>query len=200
MTDKNTTQRDESSIKNLSISDLRKWAELMGIAAQRDWTVTDFVRAIKEVQDAARYTQQSSTSDLEPGYAYVIVHKDPTPGHSNSAIPLGLNGRMFNVPRGIKVAIPIEYVGVLADAKSTITVQKREPDRSNPQGLVVEETIQSYPFQVLEVRPHTNSSKFESQVDHRRAYTERRMAFRDALGKWPTAGELFEWEKNKQHN
>lgn len=200
MTDMTKPQKDEAAdISELSISDLRKWAKLMGINAQRDWTATDFVRAIKAQQEAARYMQTSSGSEIAPGHARVLVHKDPTPGHSNSAIPLGLNGRLLFVPRGVEFTMPIEYVGVLADAKCTITVQKKEPDRDNPQGVVVDEVMQSYPFQVLEVRPHTEASQFKrANYDNRAETYKRRVAFRDAIGKWPTTGELIDWEKNNR--
>lgn len=200
MTDINKPHKDEAAdISDLSLADLRKWAKLMGINAQRDWTVADFVRAIKAQQEASKYLQTSSGSNLEPGHARVLIHKDPTPGHSNSPIPLGLNGRQVFAPRGVEITLPIEYVGVLADAKTTITVQKKEPDRDNPQGVVVEETIQSYPFQVIEVKPHTAESQFKRVgYDNRLETYKRRAAFRDAIGKWPTTAELIDWEKNNR--
>ena len=65
MTDINKPHKDEAAdISDLSLADLRKWAKLMGINAQRDWTVADFVRAIKAQQEASRYLQTSSGSNL----------------------------------------------------------------------------------------------------------------------------------------
>ena len=202
MTDKNLTQVDESAddtLRNLSIGDLRKYAKLMSITAQRDWTAEDYIRAIKAQQEAAKYTSQlSSDSTLAPGYARVLIHKDPTPGHANSHVPLSLNGRTFLVPRGTPQTVPIEYVGVLADARSYITTQKKEPSREQTQGEVVEELIQSYPFQVLEMRPHTDGSAFVSRNDQRAARYAKRAAFRDIFAKWPTDAELQKWESEKR--
>lgn len=120
MSNDKTTQVDESGsndFSDLDISDLRKYCKLFGISAQRDWNKDDFVRAIQAKQLAAKYTQmaqesassdsQSKKSTLQPGQALILIHRDPTPGHTNSAVPVGLNGRMFLAPRGVECIMPI---------------------------------------------------------------------------------------------
>lgn len=199
MTNTKSTQTDESgdTLADVSIADLRRYAKMMGITAQRDWDTADYIAAIKAQTEAAKYTRAygATESTLKPGHARLTIFRDPTPGHSNSALPLGLNGRIFLAPRGVEITMPLEYVAVLADAKATYMKQKREPSANAPEGEVVEETLQSYPFQAHEIRPHENGSQFSSQFDQRGAFYRRRLAFLEAIGKWPTTGELLTYEK-----
>lgn len=205
MTDIQTTHsdesRDEDGLLDLDIAELRQTAKLLAISAQRDWKKEDFVKAISRKLEAARLAESigsmstGSESKLAPGTARILIHRDPTPGHANSNIQLGLNGRFLNVPRGVEVVVPLEYVNVLADAKQVVMRQVRAPNELNPDGEIEYREVQSYPFQVIEMRPHTKNSRFQSNLDQRGAYYTRREAFRNAHGKWPTAGELQEWEK-----
>lgn len=208
MSDIDTTQMDESGeyvFDSLDIAELRKYSKLFGIAAQRDWKKEDFVRAIKNKQQAAKLNDLAdnpsstegspSASGLKPGEARILIHRDPTPGAANGPVQVGLNGRIFHFPRGIAVTVPLEYVGVLADAKETRIRQSESPSLQNPAGVVVEEEIQSYPFQVLEINPRRPGDKFYNNVDQRAAVAARKDAFRAVYNKWPTSGELMEFER-----
>lgn len=204
MSENTMTQKDESedTLDSLGMSELRMYAKLMGISARRDWDKNDFITAIKLKQSAAALysaaEDEKDQDDLPPGHAKILIMRDPTPGHNNSSIPLGLNGRMFIAPRGVEFVIPLEYIGVLADAKSSILRQVEAPSLHKPEGVVKEEEIYSYPFQVLRVRPHTKDSAFKSQLDQRGAHYARKKKFYDAIGKWPTVGELMEFERNER--
>ena len=208
---------------SLHIGVIRALAKSLGVTSQRDWKRKDFVKAIRiaqgqlvddgsyeveqeEVDDTvnlvADYSLPSSviknTTDkkpLKPGYARIVIHKDPTPGHANSAVPLGLNGTFLLVPRGVAVDVPLEFIGVLQDAVQTTITQKSEPTPSNPAGEIIEQDILSYPFQVLAVRP---GPKFKSAIDQRSLKAIKKKEFASLYGKYPTDGELFEWEKEKR--
>lgn len=203
MSDTKLTHVDESGnadeLLSLNINDLRKYAKMMGVAAQRDWGATEFVTAIKAKMAAAKFSSDTQGGDqLAPGQARIIIFRDPTPNHANSPVQLVLNGRLLNVPRGVEVTVPLEYVGVLNDAKGSYTRQKVGPSLNQPEGVTVEETIPSYPFQVLAIRPHENGSSFASPFDTRAAIYRRRLAFLEAIGKWPTIGELLQFEKDQK--
>lgn len=211
MSNEKLTQMDESSgsLDELDIAELRKYAKLLGITAQRDWNKEDFVRAVQANQQAQallKYantgssTNDGSPSKLKPGYARVIVHRDPVPGSANSPVPLGLNGRFFMCPRGVEVELPLEYVNVLADAKVTVVRQKKEPSANHPEGEIVEEDILSYPFQVLDISPYLPGQKFNSSLDQRAAVAARKEAFRKIYGKYPTIGELLAWESQEKED
>lgn len=208
MSDETMTQMDESGevLETLDINELRRYSKLLGVTPQRDWKKEDFVRAIKANQQAQALMQYANTGNstegspnkLQPGHARLIIHRDPVPGAANSAVPLGLNGRFFMCPRGVEVDVPLEYVGVLADAKVTVIRQKKEPTAGNPEGEVVEEEILSYPFQVKEIAPYLPGQKFNSSLDQRAAVSARKEAFRKVYGKYPTIGELLAWESQQK--
>lgn len=184
------------TFEDMSIQQLRAAAKFLGIAAQRDWRAEDFVRAIKNKQEANPLTQYviDGSGNPAPGYSRVIVHRDPSPGHKNTPVPLGLNGRIIFLPRGIEVDIPTPFVGVLQDAK---TGQMQEVEAGSihlPGGRFKETFATSYPFQVIAATP---GGRFESQLDNRKASYERRIAFTKVFGRWPTDGELKEAMKQK---
>lgn len=214
MTEKHVGQED--LLIDAKIGELRALAKRYGIEAQRDWSKPDYIKAIAKKQAEgenpdlhtddgeadrliASYSLAQDKSEAsaakgmpKPGYARIIVHKDSTPGHSNGAVQVGLNGRFFNVPRGVAVDLPIPYLGVLRDAVHKQRRQIKEPDANNLEGVVTEEEILSYPFQIVSLTP---GGKFVNQEDQRSVSASRRAAFHKDLGRWPTDGELVEWEK-----
>lgn len=194
-------ERDKD-LETLELSDLKSAAKFFNIKAQRDWKAEDYIKAIVDARAEARVVLgeqhlpkvSGNTVDgaPKPGYARIIIHRDPTPGHANSPVQLGLNGHFFHVPRGVECDIPLPYIGVLKDATQVVVRQKKEPSASNPTGEIVEELIPSYPFQVLSMTP---GGKFKSNIDQRSNVATRKQLFVKAHGRWPTKGELQEFEK-----
>lgn len=184
------------AVKSLDIAQLRKLAKFLNITAQRDWRAEDYVEAIKAKQAANALTQYviDGSTGPAPGHARVLIHRDPTPGHKNSPIQVGLNGRIIHIPRGVEVDIPIPFVEVLNNAKTTQIVQTEGASAFNPAGTYKDQVSTSYPFQVIAATP---GGKFENQYDQRSANYERRKAFHNMTGRWPTDGELKEAMKAK---
>lgn len=207
-------------LSDVSIGDLRTLAKNYGIKADRSWTRKEFILAIKEAQQSGQattvvpsqaeddeeaqriissYSLPTNVKNAEaykdappPGYARIVLHKDPTPDHANSSVPVGLNGRTFMVPRGVPVDLPIPFLGVLRDAVQVVRRQVKEPDRDRLEGVISEEEILAYPYQIISVTP---GGKFVNKEDQRAASAHRRKAFHNAMHRWPTDGELLEWEK-----
>lgn len=179
------------TVEAIDIGTLRKAAKQLGITAQRDWTKEDFVKAIKLKQEANLASLVfDGTQAPKPGYARVLIHRDPSPGHRNTPVHVSVNGRIIGVPRGLEVDIPIPFVEALKNARSLVTSQNS--DGGN--GTVTSETERaSYPFQVLGMTP----GPFINQHDNRSANYERRYAFFKKIGRWPTDGELKEAMKRK---
>lgn len=181
------------AVDSLDIGQLRRAAKLLNITAEKSWTKDDFVTAITEAQaqesNVAAVFDQSKGP--KPGYARVLIHRDPTPNHANGPVHLGLNGRIIAVPRGGEFDIPLAYVGVLRDAVTTTTRQTQNGNKENPSGLFQDEAQTSYPFQVIAATP----GPFVNGNDQRAAKYIKRKAFHDANGAWPTDGELKEFEK-----
>lgn len=201
MTDPTNEAAEEEAIAALSIQALRNAAKTLGITAQRDWDKKDFVRAIQEKQKADAVTSVvfDSESKPKPGFARILIHRDPTPNHKNSPIHIGFNGQLYQVPRGLEVDVPKEFIGVLVDARTVQVKQASEATRSNPGGVYKDEEQTSYPFQVLSVTP----GQWKNPHDSRAALNAIRKAFRDIHGSFPTHAELRDFKKahmNKKVN
>lgn len=178
------------TLESLDIASLRKYAKLMRITAQRDWQREDYVAAIKTKQDAANVALVFDNSTAPaPGHARIRIERDPTPGHRNSPVPAAVNGRIWLVPRGIEVDVPLPVVEVLKNSVSNQYRQVEGGNASQPMGVFKEEEVRTYPFQVLAVTP---GGAFLNPHDQRSANYERRLAFHKAFGRWPTDGELKE--------
>jgi hypothetical protein len=183
------------AIASLDMADLRKYAKIMRIPSQRDWTKEDFVRAIKAKQDTASvidYVFDDSQAP-KPGHARVLVHRDPSPNHKNTPIHVGVNGRLIQVPRGMEVDLPLPFVEALKNAITTTVQQASDATRENPGGVYKDTDQASYPFQVLAVTP----GNFENSNDNRSSTYERRYKFFQKFERWPTEGELKEAMKAK---
>ena len=56
-------------------------------------------------------------------------------------MPVGLNGVLYQIPRGAPQSVPVEVIQVLRDAKSTL-------QHVGPGGVPVERVVPRYSFQV----------------------------------------------------
>lgn len=187
-------EQDTDLIAALDMASLRKAAKLLGITAQRDWGKVDFVEAIKAKQSntEAEFVFDNSNAP-KPGFARIIIHRDPTPGHKNTPIHSAVNGRIFQIPRGIEVDVPLPIVEALKNAVTIVTRQKEPGQSDGRSGAYVDEPQLSYPFQVLQVTP----GEWTNPNDGRKVSYERRLAFHKRFGRWPTSGELAEAMKIK---
>lgn len=197
MSNEHSDVQDERSQEDLygdlNMADLRKYAKFAGITSQRDWTKEDYVNAIKAKLSSSNVSLVVDNGlDLKPGFARILIHRDPTPGHSNRAVHIALNGHYFAIPRGVEVEIPKIFLSCLSDAITTYTEQDSEPSRENPGGTFRENKRLSYPYQVIAVDPR----EYEFEDPRARSYAERKSFF-DQYGAWPTDGELKEWKKAK---
>lgn len=71
----------------------------------------------------------------------ITIHTSEAEG-GHDAIPIGLNGYMYQVPRGIPVEVPEELVKILENAKVTTFHPSKEP------GEFVARTSNRYAFSV----------------------------------------------------
>lgn len=189
-----TSQMD--SMGKLDIAQLRALAKMFSIPSERNWTKEDYIRAIKRHADNSNMAQFviDGGQAPAPGYARVLLHRDPTPGHKNPPVHLTLNGHILQVPRGIEVDIPKDFVGVLNDAITVVTEQvSSDNETGGVTSKFVDEKRTSYPFQVIAITPGT----WKNYNDPRGPDAAARQACCDALGHWPTQGEFNEWSKQQ---
>lgn len=199
MTDMIDNETQEDTVGSLSIGQLRQYAKLLNIPSERTWDKNDYIDAIE------RHRANKNTANVVfdgpdgnaplPGYARIILNRDPTPGHANSPVQVGVNGELLHIPRGIQVDIPIPYMNALRNATTRTSVQTGNPSKDNPGGVFREEDTLSYPFQLLAVTPATK--QWVSKSDNRQVHYAMRVEFVDKFGRWPTDGELKEAIKAK---
>lgn len=196
------TQEEDTSINQLDavakldIAQLRSLTKMFGIPSERAWTKEDYIKAIKrhaETSNMATFVVDGTEAPA-PGYARILLHRDPTPGHKNNPVHLALNGYILQVPRGIEVDVPKDFVGVLNNAITIVTEQvSNDNETGGVTSKFVDEKRTSYPFQVLAITPGT----WKNPNDSRLAEAANRQACCDAIGRWPTQGELDEWNKQR---
>lgn len=194
------TDIDERSqldaVDELSMAQLRAAAKLMKISAQRDWGKEDFIEAIKAKQSQNEAVSYVVDGDIgpKPGFARVLIHRDPTPKAKNSAVPLGFNGQIYLVPRGIEVDIPKEFIEVLKNASYLAYRDSGDESGTDLKSRTQrEEKQQSYPFTVSTITP----GEWRNPNDQRAAHYAVREEFVRKLGHWPTHAELKEAQKAK---
>lgn len=202
MTDniENSDVQDERSqldvVDSFDIAELRRAAKALNIEARRDWDKADYISAIKAKQ--AKKTAAAVVFDTElgpkPGYARIVLHRDPMPGHKNSPVQVGVNGRLLSIPRGIEVDIPIPHVEALRNAKGKIPRMQQDANPNQPGGIYKDEEIYSYTFDVRAITP---GGQFASPLDSRAVQARASQAFADVFGRYPTHGELQKWQDAK---
>lgn len=182
---------EENVVENLEIGELRKAAKALNIQAERTWTKEDYIRAIQKQQANGGVMNflPNGKEAPPPGYARVLIHRNPTPGHKNTPIHVGLNGTILQVPRGIEVDMPKEFISSLKDA---VGKEMRETEGGNFE----EVDSLSYPFQVIAITP----GKWVNRNDNRAAAFRIRKAFYEKHGVWPTQAELREFKASRNKN
>lgn len=187
------TDSTETSDK-VDIGTLRQVAKVLGIAAERTWKTEDFLKAIAEKQQERNLPSVVVDENApKPGFARIIIHRNPDKMGSNSPVHVGLNGKIYQIPRGIPVDIEKEFIEVLQHATSKQPVQRSaNTDARNPVGIYSEEENMAYPFQVLAITP---GGKFVSSMDNRGPKMAQKMEFVAKYGRYPTEGEFKEFMK-----
>lgn len=176
-------------IDDLDMAALRRAAKMLGIKAEPKWTKTDFINEIKRYQKAEELVVEDLSNAPARGFARIVIHRDPTPGHKNTPIHAGVNGLILQIPRGKEVDVPIPFLEVLKNSVSAQPQLVDAGDARNPSGTYKDVDSMSYPFQILAVTPGAN---FKNNHDNRSSNYARREEFEKKFGRWPTAGELQE--------
>lgn len=190
MSDDKTHKDIYEELATYDIGKLRKYASLQRVAISRDMTQEQILEAIKQkMKDREAVGLAEAGTMPAPGFARIILHRDPTPGSSNRPVYINANGWKACIPRGVEVDVPHKAVNVLNDAKEV----RKEEDPSQPYNSPNRwrnTLVHSYPFQLVSMtpgpdpRPGLEKTKMASYGP--------RVAFRDRFGRWPKRAELLE--------
>lgn len=100
----------------------------------------------------AMHDQMIDTLIARGGRCVVVIHPSADV-HQNWPVPLGINGETIFVKRGVATEIPVDYLGVLRDAR-TVEHQPLLDAEENlvPGGIIIDRP--SYPFAVMPTGTH----------------------------------------------
>ena len=180
----------DQELLEMDMAQLRKYAAAARVAIARDMNKEEIISAIKakmKDKDILRIGEVGKAP--EPGFARIILHRDPTPGAGNRPVYVQVNGYKCTVPRGIEVDVPMKVVSVLNDAKE----MRKEEDPSQPYNSPARWRnimVHSYPFQTLMFTPGPDPRPGFERT--KAAKYGPRVAFRDKFGRWPQRAELIE--------
>lgn len=185
----------ENTEDKVDIGTLRAVAKALNIKSERTWRTEDYLEAIAAVQLSRNMPQVVVDENApKPGFARIVIHRNPDKQGSNSPVHLGLNGKIYQVPRGIPVDIENEFIEVLLHARSKQPVLKTQADAKNPTGIYGDEENMAYPFQVVASTP---GGKFHNVNDNRGSKHAIRKEFYDKYEHYPTDGELKAYIQGK---
>jgi hypothetical protein len=90
--------------------------------------------------------KSNGKAPIDPKANYITIHVDEETGQSNY-LPVGVNGKIYKIMRGVDVSVPPEVVEVLRNAIAHRLVQTTNPVT----GLIdsVEQAYSPYPWRVV---------------------------------------------------
>lgn len=130
-----------------SKEDLKQWA-IDELNLRLPLTMSDETMRQKIVDECGAQGIAVPVSKLndgkadQAGYVTIVIAKADKKAGSEP-VPVSVQGVQYTIPRGIPIGVPPSVVEVLKNAVRTIYEQ---PDDG---GDMIEEDVQSYPFQVL---------------------------------------------------
>jgi hypothetical protein len=189
-----STELDQE-LESYDIAKLRKYAALNRISITREMDKAAIIEAIKNKNRGKDFILLAEAGKApKPGFARIILQRDPTPGAANRPVYVQVNGYKCTVPRGVEVDVPHKVVNVLNDAKERkVEEDPSEPVNSMRRFKYVE--IHSYPFSVLMATPGPDPSPSPA-IQAKQAGYGPRLEYRDKYGRWPRRSELLEAIKN----
>lgn len=96
-----------------------------------------------EDEDAGEKSAPLTMSDVAERKTVMInIPQHDGPG-GTEAVPVGVNGRVARIMRGVDVRVPIEYVEVLKNATKTVYDRGPNKELTNPR------QVPTYPFSIV---------------------------------------------------
>lgn len=176
----------------MDINDLRKYCVIFQIPASKNWKREDYLKAIRDklqqVELITAAKQEVDKNAPPPGHSRIVIHKDPSPTASNRSVLAAVNGRIFQIPRGMEVVVPTPVVEVLMNSTTHTTVNTN-PNANSPADERYEHvSAAAYPCSVIAATP----GNYQNDNDQRQRNYALRIKFTEKYRKWPTAAELNE--------
>jgi hypothetical protein len=157
------TRHDEFAdmLDGMTVKELVKYASLTyGLSVTAKYSKPDLINAIKsaaskfKMNERIRVGEDLKAEELPPGQAEIQIHRTELNKGMKSCI-VGLNGKFASLPIGSQPFwCPLELVEILKNARRV----EYDQDWSENPPLLIEREVNSYPYTIHRVSPHTEAS------------------------------------------
>jgi hypothetical protein len=206
---------DEVDINKLEINDLKIFCnKVMNLPLYKDDTKEDLINRITKARTRKSIAAVVDESKVDPkrpppGFAYITLMNDPTPGAKNRMFPVTVNTSKKWIPRGVMTKIPLPHLEVLQNAVELRPVDSS--DKNAGQSSLSFQELPAHSFQVHGMTPGPYvDKKLEADMQTRRRKNLGLQKFRLTFGYWPPheeyrkavdSGELEKrWEQHAKEN
>ena len=144
------------NLANMTEMEVAKLAQEMGIAIAATTTKQELIAAITLMEKAktsqvestntvtATPVAETTTKPKSKNYRLIVQNQE---GVDNTPyIVVGVNGKVWQIPRDTEVTVPESVVNTLREAVMTLLEQQRDEQGRN---IVVERKAPRFPFHVL---------------------------------------------------
>lgn len=179
------------------LDDLRVKAGSLGIPVSKTMNTQTLQKLIDnyEGNNAQKHVDRFDdiTGDRpKPGYARVIIHKNPDPRAANTDWWGSVNGFAVQVRRGEEVDIPIKILrSSLMLTKMTI-LRDRGDDWAGSADRYYEDEVYDTPFTVLMITEGQDPKHYHYENNQKKKNSNR-VEFHREHGFWPKPQMLREW-------
>lgn len=148
---------NRKKIEDATPEEMRQFARVMGLEVgdgEQKRTVTEKLITSGYTSDeisifehvSPRTTAKAGVFKDEKGRdcMMILIPEEDSPGGQDD-VPIGVNGVVFQVKRGVPVALPLEYIEVLNNAVEFIYPQTRDGQR----GMVEPRKVPAFPYQIV---------------------------------------------------
>lgn len=125
---------------------------------------------------------------IPAGWSKINLYKESIPGSQNYPLPVGCNGYICGIPRGVDVLVPNKIVGVLQDSVERRWVEDKTAVAQGQRVRFMPTEVHVNPFTILGSTPGPDPRPNTTKAFR---YGPRKM-FRDVYGFWPSAAALKE--------
>ncbi len=172
--------------EEMTIQELRRAANAMGIQANRDWNADDFRNHINSARKNSSMVGIVVDLNKNPPVGHARIKLNNNDSGQNYPVPVSINRYILKIPRNVVVDVPLEVLEALNH--STMPSFKSETDIETGQVKSSREEIQSYPYQLIAITPGTALDRFGNPKIKGSSDPERyrmREEYKRIYGRWP---------------
>lgn len=138
-------------LKTASLAELKQYArDELGLSVPRGIDEDAIRKLIADADETViEPPKPAKVGDVLPAKRRVKIHIMKTDKDGGDRdVPVGVNGKIYLIQRGVDVEVPVEVVEVLKNAIETRWEQRKDPD--NPlRSQMIRRDTHAYPFSIV---------------------------------------------------